>query len=225
MANGSEHTNITYLETLKAQYGSCTRCEAIVPHRRQIVWGAGPNDAMIMVIAEAPGEEEDAQGEHYTGASGQTLSNLFEQVGLSKEAVYITNTVMCRPTSSGEKGRIKNRTPSAAEKDNCRDRLISEILYVDPLIILALGAPAATNLLGKHVSLESIRGQINDIRFMTVKGIEVKYPMVATFHPAYLMQYAKPNELFLAIKDMELLRNTVLAFAETIRNEREGEEE
>lgn len=176
---------------------------------------------MVMVVGEAPGGEEDAQGVPFVGPAGQTLDNLLGEAGLSRSDMYVTNTILCRPTQIGQGEKRKNRSPPApAEVANCKNRLISEILYIDPLVILALGKTAICALMGRTVSVEKMRGEVVDITIRTRKDIEVKYPVLTTYHPSYLMQYAKENEIFLALKDFRLLKDLVYGYIEN-RKEKE----
>jgi len=169
---------------------------------------------MVMLVGEAPGGEEDKMGRPFVGPAGETLNNLLDQVGIPRSSLYITNTLLCRPTAETQRGGRKNRTPSQTECNNCRDRLISEILYIDPVLIIALGGMPTKTLFNKNTTLEKKRGQIVDLTIKTCRDIEVKYPILPTFHPSYLMQYAKQQELFLAMKDMQLAKNTVLKYIE-----------
>lgn len=212
MANESGTGRNDYLDKLKEHYSDCKSCEAIAPHIKHKVWGEGPENALIMAVGEAPGAEEDNQGRPFVGAAGQTLTDLLAECEIPRDSIYITNALICRPTAPGQQVQYKNRAPTAAEIANCRERLISEILHVDPVIILALGKTASNALLGKSVALDKIRGEIIDITIETSNELVVKYPMLTTFHPSYLMTYAKPNDIFLVIKDLKLLREVVLTY-------------
>jgi len=201
-----------YLEKLKRSFENCNKCEEIAPHITNKVWGYGPNNAMILVVGEAPGAEEDALGKPFVGASGSTLTEILAECGIPRDAVYITNCLLCRPTLPGTQVKRKNRAPNAKEISNCKDRLISEILCVDPVIILALGKTASNTLLGRAVSLEKIRGEVIDVVIETQNGLVVKYPMLSTYHPSYLMAHAKPNDIFLSVKDIKLLKEIVVTY-------------
>jgi DNA polymerase len=204
----------TYIEHLKEIYKNCTKCEAMVPYRNNIVWGVGPIDAMIMIIAEAPGGEEDEGGIPFVGPAGKTLDSMLREVGIPREAVYITNSAMCRPTRASTRGGLANRPPTLKEVSNCHDRLISEILYVDPLIIMTLGEHATKALTGKSKALGKVRGVVEDVVIRTARDIDVRYPVLPTYHPSFLLQYAKQNEIYLAIEDMKRLKSIVITYNE-----------
>lgn len=217
MANEDRNKDGFYLDRLKERYSGCSQCEAIVPHRNRLVWGHGPTDAMVMTVAEGPGGEEDREGIPFVGPAGQNLENLLNEVGLTRHVMYVTNAVICRPTKFSSTGKgLTNRPPTTIEIANCRERLISELLYVDPLIVLALGETATSIFLGKR-ALSKVRGQIVDFTIRTEKDIEVKYPILPTYHPSYLMQYAKQNDIYLTIKDLELLKSVVATYSQILK--------
>jgi len=149
----------------------CELCPSLVSSRTRIVRGRGPIRADIMCVGEAPGREEDAQGKAFCGKAGQVLARLLEQAGVDLSRVYLANSCCCRPPG--------NRTPTVEEIENCRQHLIEEIRIVKPKVILSLGAVALRSL-WKGVPIGDVAGQT----LTHHTGI----PMVATYHPAYVMR-------------------------------------
>lgn len=130
----------------------CTRCPALVASRSRIVNGVGPADAPLMLVGEAPGEQEDAQGEPFVGRSGQLLNEALRTAGIAREAVRITNCVRCRPPD--------NRDPRAAERSACAGWLEQEIARVDPDVILPVGKIPASHLLDRDVAVTREAGSV-----------------------------------------------------------------
>jgi DNA polymerase len=159
------------LEMLSATVSSCSRCAELAATRTQTVFGVGKIDAEICFIGEAPGADEDAQGEPFVGAAGQLLNRIIVACGMKREEVYICNILKCRPPG--------NRTPLPNEAINCREYLDRQLALVRPKYIVALGACAAQNLLGSKLSIGRLRGQ-----FQSYNGI----PVLCTYHPAYLLR-------------------------------------
>ena len=139
--------------------------------RTNTVFGVGNPDADWMIIGEAPGAEEDRQGEPFVGRAGKLLDQMLFAVGLSRERVFIANILKCRPPN--------NRDPKADEAASCRDYLEQQIALIQPKIILAVGRIAAQNLLGSDEPVGRMRGRPHDL-----DGI----PLVVTYHPAYLLR-------------------------------------
>jgi uracil-DNA glycosylase len=141
----------------------------------KLVPGIGPTNANLMVIAEAPGEQEDRLGKPLIGKSGQLFNKMLEYINVKREEIYITNVVKVRPDS--------NRTPTDEELESWRPILTDEIYKVNPKIILTLGSCAARTLLGYEKKLTEIRGQqfIMPYRLMIAK-------VIPTWHPAYLLR-------------------------------------
>jgi DNA polymerase len=154
---------------------ACSLCES----RRQTVFGVGGQHARWMVVGEAPGEQEDRQGEPFVGAAGQLLDRMLAALGLTREAqgvdaaqqVYIANTLKCRPPG--------NRNPAAEELAACEPFLMRQIELVQPQIILAMGRFAVQSLLRSHEAIGKLRGRVH--RYQGV-------PLVVTYHPAYLLR-------------------------------------
>ena len=165
------------LESIRTALGDCTRC-GLSEKRTQIVFGDGNPDADLMFIGEGPGAEEDRRGLPFVGRAGELLTAMIEKgLGLDRGDVYICNIVKCRPPG--------NRTPLPDETSTCRPFLDGQIDAVRPRVIITLGKPAASLLLGRDVAITRIRGTWHEYR-----GI----PLMPTLHPAYLLrQYTAEN--------------------------------
>jgi DNA polymerase len=172
--------------TLEAQVVGCTKCP-LHAGRTRTVFGVGDRRAEWMVIGEAPGAEEDAQGEPFVGRAGQLLNSMLRAVGLAREQVFIANILKCRPPN--------NRDPEATEVACCLPYLTRQIALVQPRLLLAVGRIAAHNLLATDTSIGKLRGQIH--RFGAT-------PLVVTYHPAYLLR--SPGEKRKTWDDLKLAR-------------------
>ncbi|MFW5937346.1 MAG: uracil-DNA glycosylase [Halanaeroarchaeum sp.] len=149
----------------------CERCPALVESRSRIVNGVGPADAPILFVGEAPGEQEDDEGEPFVGRSGQILDEVLRDNGLDRSVVRITNSVRCRPP--------ENRDPTTTERENCRPYLDAEIGAVDPSVVVTLGKVPSENLLGRSVAVTNEAG--------TVEAVNVDgqvYDVLISVHPA-----------------------------------------
>lgn len=158
-------------QALEEQVRTCTACSELASTRTQTVFGVGHRQADWLVIGEAPGAEEDRQGEPFVGAAGQLLNAMLLALGLKRETVYIANVLKCRPP--------RNRDPRPEEVANCRPFLQRQVELIQPRLILCVGRIAAQNLLDSTENLGRMRGQVH--RF---NGI----PVVVTYHPAYLLR-------------------------------------
>ena len=172
------------LERLRAEIGDCTRCPLAYAGRHTIVFGTGDPNAQLMFVGEGPGADEDASGEPFVGKAGQLLNNMIGAMGLAREQVYIANIVKCRPPG--------NRTPEFVEATTCSQFLLRQIDIVRPKVIIALGATAATYVLGVRQSLASLRGQ-----WFSSRGAKV----AVTYHPAFLLR--DPRQKPEAWKDLQ----------------------
>lgn len=159
------------LQVLREEIGDCTRCPLATQGRHTIVFGDGDPQARLMFVGEGPGADEDAQGLPFVGRAGQLLNNMINAMGLKREQVYIANIVKCRPP--------QNRTPEPEEARTCSQFLFRQIEIVQPEVIVALGATAATYLLGVKGSLASLRGRIHAAH---------NSKLIITYHPAYLLR-------------------------------------
>src|SRR5213078_4706666 len=141
------------LAMLAEKVAGCTRCAELASTRTQTVFGVGPIDAELCFIGEAPGADEDRQGEPFVGAAGQLLNRIIAACGMKREDVYICNILKCRPPG--------NRLPLPNEAANCREYLERQLDLVRPKYICALGACAAQNLLGSTQSIGLLRGKFH----------------------------------------------------------------
>lgn len=175
------------LKALYAKYNDCMNCPLATQGRSQVVFGVGNPDAKIMFIGEGPGRDEDIKGEPFVGRAGQLLNKIIEAMGLTRDQVYISNVVKCRPPG--------NRTPLPNERNTCKDLLLfKEIAIIKPKIICTLGSAATQGLLGDEIKITTARGIFHDF-----KGI----PVMPTYHPAYLLR--NPAEKRTVWEDMKKL--------------------
>ncbi len=175
---------VTALEAVRAEIGDCSRCPLAYAGRHTIVFGDGDPNARLMFVGEGPGADEDASGLPFVGKAGQLLNNMIAAMGLRREEVYIANIVKCRPPG--------NRVPEFVEATTCSQFLLQQIDIVRPEVIVALGATAATYLLGVKQSLASLRGQ-----WHAARGAKV----AVTYHPAFLLR--DPRQKVEAWKDLQ----------------------
>jgi DNA polymerase len=173
------------LEQVREELGDCTRCK-LHKTRTQIVFGVGNPRASLVFVGEAPGADEDAQGEPFVGRAGQLLTKIIEAMGMRREDVYICNIIKCRPPN--------NRTPEADEIVACQPFLLKQLQAIGPKFICALGGPATQTLLQTKEPISRLRGKFYDFH-----GI----PLLPTFHPAFLLR--NPNEKKTVWEDMKLL--------------------
>jgi DNA polymerase len=176
----------TSLGGLHDDYAACQRC-ALGDSRTNFVFGTGNPEADVMFVGEAPGRDEDQQGEPFVGRAGQLLNKILEAIGFRREDVYIANILKCRPPG--------NRDPQPTEIVSCEPILQRQIELIRPLILCSLGSFAAKTLLQTSTGITRLRGRIHEYR-----GI----PLVPTFHPAALLrnaQWKRPTW-----EDVQLLR-------------------
>jgi uracil-DNA glycosylase family 4 len=158
------------LAELEAVALHCVQCR-LHRGRTHVVFGAGNPSAELMFVGEAPGRDEDLQGEPFVGRAGQLLTRIIEAIGMRRQDVYITNVIKCRPPN--------NRNPEVDEIARCEPYLIRQIAVVKPRLIVALGTFAAQTLLKTKLPISQLRG-----RFHTYQGVKV----MPTFHPAFLLR-------------------------------------
>ena len=159
------------LAAIRADIGDCTRCKLHTLGRRQIVFGVGNPSADLMFVGEAPGADEDIQGEPFVGRAGQLLTRIIEAIGLKREDVYIANVIKCRPPG--------NRNPEPDEVEQCEPFLFRQIDTIKPRVIVALGKFAAQSLLRTSAPITRLRGR----EFTYRDAI-----LMPTYHPAYLLR-------------------------------------
>jgi len=159
-------------DSLQKEVSACTACE-LCRTRTQTVFGVGDRQADWLFIGEAPGADEDAQGEPFVGRAGKLLNSMLYAIDLPRETIYIANILKCRPPD--------NRNPTPEERVQCTPFLHRQIELIQPKIIIALGTTAAQHLLSTNTTI----GKLRNIRFeYGDKGI----PLIATYHPAYLLR-------------------------------------
>jgi DNA polymerase len=173
------------LQAIQEDIGDCTRCPLAFQGRHTIVFGDGDPNARLMFIGEGPGADEDMQGLPFVGRAGQLLNNMIAAMGLKRAEVYIANIVKCRPP--------QNRVPEPEEANTCTQFLFRQIEVIRPQVIVALGATAATYLLGGKSALARLRGRLHEAR-----GAK----LIVTYHPAYLLR--DPTQKKEAWKDLQL---------------------
>jgi len=176
------------LASLRGEIGPhCQRCKLHTLGRRQVVFGVGHPDADLMFVGEAPGADEDIQGEPFVGRAGQLLTKIIEAIGLKRSDVYIANVIKCRPPG--------NRNPEPDEVERCEPFLFRQIDIVKPKVIVALGKFAAQSLLKTNDPITRLRGR--EYRFRSAT-------LIPTFHPAYLLR--NPSSKREVWEDMKRVR-------------------
>ncbi len=183
----------TALQILRDEIGDCTRCP-LHTGRNHLVFGDGSPTARLLFVGEGPGADEDAQGLPFVGRAGQLLNNMIAAMGLKREECYIANVVKCRPPG--------NRTPDPEEAHTCSPFLFRQIDVIRPQVLVALGATAATYLLGARQPLAGLRGRVHAFRGMS---------LIVTYHPAYLLRDPRQKkeawaDLQIAMKELGLQR-------------------
>jgi len=162
---------------------ACVKCPHLAASRTTVVFGVGNIDAQLMFVGEAPGADEDEQGEPFVGRAGQLLTKIILATGLSRADVYIANILKCRPDTPGQSAG--NRPPTPEERATCIPYLQEQIDLIKPKAIVALGATAVDGLLGKTLGITKLRGN-----WQTYRGI----PLMPTYHPAYLLRNQAMSE-------------------------------
>ena len=168
---------VAAMDELRARALVCVKCPNLASSRKQVVFGVGSIDATLMFVGEAPGADEDQQGEPFVGKAGQLLTKIIQTMGLRRDQVYIANILKCRPDTPGESAG--NRKPTPAEMQTCIPYLHEQIDLIRPQVLIALGGTAVEGLLGKTVGITKLRGQ-----WQTYRSI----PLMPTYHPAYLLR-------------------------------------
>ena len=176
---------------LRERVLACVKCAHLASSRKTVVFGVGNPDARLMFVGEAPGADEDAQGEPFVGRAGELLTKIIQATGLQREDVYIANILKCRPDTPGQASG--NRKPTPEEMTTCIPFLHEQIDLIQPQVLVALGATAVEGLLGKTVGITRLRGQWREYR-----GI----PLMPTYHPAYLLRNQAISEKRKVWEDM-----------------------
>jgi uracil-DNA glycosylase len=165
------------LAALRERALTCTRCPHLAATRQHVVFGVGSPDAELMFVGEAPGADEDIQGEPFVGRAGELLTKIIEAMGLSREKVYIANILKCRPDMPSEASG--NRKPTSEEMQTCIPYLHEQIDILKPKLLVGLGGTALQGLLGANTFITKVRGT-----WQTYRGI----PLMPTFHPSYVLR-------------------------------------
>jgi DNA polymerase len=169
----------------------CVKCPHLASSRKTVAFGVGSIDAQLMFVGEAPGADEDEQGEPFVGKAGQLLTKIIQATGLSRADVYIANILKCRPDTPGQSAG--NRKPTSDEMATCIPYLHEQIDLIRPKVIMALGATAVEGLLGKTLGITKLRGT-----WKTYRGT----PLMPTYHPAYLLRNQAMSEKRKVWEDM-----------------------
>lgn len=157
---------------------ACVKCPHLVATRQNVVFGVGDINAQLMFVGEAPGADEDKQGEPFVGRAGQLLTRIIQATGLARESVYIANVLKCRPDTPGQS--YGNRKPRAEEMATCLPYLLEQIQLIQPRVIVALGGTAVEGLFGiSEARITQRRG-----KWMDLRGT----PVMPTFHPSYVLR-------------------------------------
>jgi DNA polymerase len=187
--NAPEHPSTDSLVLIQSDIGpDCSRCKLHTLGRKQVVFGVGNPSADLMFVGEAPGADEDMQGEPFVGRAGQLLTKIIEAIGLTRGDVYIANVIKCRPPG--------NRNPEPDEVEQCEPFLFRQIDTIKPKVIVALGKFAAQCLLKTETPISRLRGQ----EFAYRDAI-----LIPTFHPAYLLR--NPSSKREVWEDMKRVRD------------------
>jgi DNA polymerase len=186
--NGSKAERLAAMRTPVL---ACTKCEHLVQSRTQVVFGVGNPEAELMFVGEAPGEDEDRQGEPFVGKAGQLLTKIIETMGFARSDVYIANVLKCRPDMP--KGMPGNRKPKPEEMQVCLPYLREQIDIIQPRVLVALGNTAMEGLTGTKDPMARLRGRWHDFQGT---------PLMATYHPAYLLRNQALSEKRKVWEDM-----------------------
>jgi len=181
-----ETKNLLTLDEIRREMGDCTRCR-LHEGRNHLVFGEGNPHALLVFVGEAPGRDEDLQGKPFVGRAGELLTRILEAIDLTREEVYITNILKCRPPN--------NRNPKPDEITICLPFLLKQLEAIRPKIICALGTFAAQTLLGTENKISALRGRFHDYQ-----GAK----LMPTYHPAFLLR--NPHFKKAVWDDMKMIR-------------------
>ncbi|MBS3124194.1 uracil-DNA glycosylase [Candidatus Woesearchaeota archaeon] len=201
-------------DELKQEYSKCTACPELCKSRTQVVFGSGNPEAKVLFIGEAPGATEDKQGISFCGMSGKILDELLATISLSREDVFVTNTILCRPKD--------NRNPAPEEIENCRKRLDQLIAIMQPKVIVTVGNFATERITGKK-GIKSLRGKVIDLKLevkdhskldLNDKKQEIKVnqdiKVVPIIHPANFLYNGRNPKLWEEMKQDFLVIASVI---------------
>jgi uracil-DNA glycosylase family 4 len=187
----SDAGKVAAYEGLRARAMVCVKCPHLAASRKNVVFGVGSIEAELMFVGEAPGADEDQQGEPFVGKAGQLLTKIIQTMGFSRETVYIANILKCRPDTPGQSAG--NRKPTTEEMQTCIPYLHEQIDLIKPRVLVALGGTAVEGLLGKTLGIMKLRGN-----WQTYRNI----PLMPTYHPAYLLRNQAMSEKRRVWEDM-----------------------
>lgn len=182
---------INPLAEIRNEVSVCIKCPHLVRTRTQTVFGVGNPKAELMFVGEAPGADEDLQGEPFVGRAGQLLTRIVQTMGFSRNDVYIANVLKCRPDMPA--GSPGNRAPTPVEMQTCLPYLRRQIQIIQPKVLVALGAVAVEGLLGTRGTMRELRGRWHSFN---------DTPLMITYHPAYLLRNQAPSEKRKVWEDM-----------------------
>jgi DNA polymerase len=191
-------TKAERIEQLRAAVAPCAKCPQLARTRTQTVFGVGNIDAQIMFVGEAPGADEDLQGEPFVGLAGKLLTKIIETMGVKRSDVFIANVLKCRPDMPA--GSSGNRRPSTTEMQTCLPYLRAQIEIIKPTVLVALGGVAMEGLLGTVEPMARLRGRWHEFQSI---------PLMATYHPAYLLRSQSLTEKRKVWEDMLLVMEKV----------------
>ncbi len=198
----------TAFTELKNRAMVCVKCPNLAASRKNVVFGVGDIESPLMFVGEAPGADEDEQGEPFVGKAGELLTRIIQTMGFSRETVYIANVLKCRPDTPGQ--AYGNRKPTVDEMKTCLPYLLEQIDIIEPRVIVALGATAVEGLFGKPMPITKLRGNWQTFR---------DTPVMPTFHPAYLLRNQALSEKRKVWEDMlQVLEKLEAPITEKQRN-------
>jgi len=180
--------------TLEKRVAQCKLCP-LSQSRQHTVFGSGSFNAKLVLIGEAPGQQEDQEGLPFVGRAGKLLTNMLEAMGFDRNTVYICNVLKCRPPN--------NRDPKIEEVNACTPYLEEQLSLLKPALLIALGRHAAHFLLKNDSPLHQLRGKIQQYQALSL-------PLLVTYHPAYLLR--NPSDKGKALQDWFLIKNFLNAF-------------
>lgn len=196
------------MHALRARVAVCVQCAHLAGSRKNVVFGVGDIHSPLMFVGEAPGADEDIQGEPFVGAAGQLLTKIIQAMGQARSSVYIANILKCRPDTPGQSSG--NRKPTSPEMATCLPYLSEQIDLIQPKVIVALGATAIEGLLGKSEGISRLRGH-----WQSFRGT----PLMPTYHPAYLLRNQALSEKRKVWEDMlKVMEKLELPISEKQRN-------
>ncbi|HEX3799063.1 MAG TPA: uracil-DNA glycosylase [Verrucomicrobiae bacterium] len=204
----TDPTKAAAFAELRSRALVCVRCPNLASSRKNVVFGVGNIETELMFVGEAPGADEDAEGEPFVGKAGQLLTKIIQTMGLSRDTVYIANILKCRPDTPGQASG--NRKPTPEEMATCIPYLHEQIDLIKPKVLVALGGTAVEGLLGKTMGIMKLRGN-----WQTYRGI----PLMPTYHPAYLLRNQAMSEKRRVWEDMlAVMEKLAMPISEKQRN-------